>query len=104
MPCGAVHPRFVARMNVLARPAAPALAARDEFELHHAFGAQKHGDFAVESLRSVGHEDSAALFERGRDFRLARDLREMRRSNLFFAFRDENEIDRKLASRAADGM
>src|SRR5258708_40229380 len=28
----------------------------------------------------------------------------MRRGDLFFAFRDKNEIDRKLASRAADGM
>src|SRR5712691_787208 len=91
-------------MNILARATAPAFAAGSQLQLDNAFRAEEHGDFAVEALRSIGHEYAAALLQGCRHFRLAHDLREVRRANLFLAFRDEHEVYGKFLAGAANGV
>ena len=102
MPSRAIDSGFVAGVNVTLGTAAPALAARDQFRLDHALGAEIHRDFAIQALRWKRHEHALAIVERGQHFRPVHDLREVRRSNLFFAFRHEYQVDGQLASRAAD--
>ena len=104
VPGGAVDFGFIARMNVGARPAAPALAARHQLALDYALGAQRDGDLAVEPLRGRRHEDAGAPLQGREHLGPADDLREMRRPDLLFALGDEHEIDRELAARAPDGM
>ncbi len=104
MPGGTVEAGFVAGVHVFARAAAPLFAAGDEFELDDAFRTEELRDFAVEALRGKGHEDAVALFERGENIGAMHDLREMRGADFFLAFRDENEIDRKLAACCANGV
>ena len=78
MPRGAVHARLVARMDVQARSAPPALAAGGQLELHDPLGAERHHHDAVQTLAGRGHEDAAAARERGGDIGTANDLREVR--------------------------
>ena len=47
---------------------------------------------SVRILVRLGNEDAVALCQCGLDFGLAHDLRKMRRTDLLFAFRDEDEI------------
>src|SRR5262249_31763812 len=104
MPGWAVHSRFVARVNVLLRPAPPTLAAGGDLTFNDAFRAERDRYLAIESLRCVRHEDANALFERSLDFRLIDNLLEVRRSDFLFAFSHENQIERELPAGAADGM
>ena len=52
VPGRAVDARLVARVDVLARPAAPALAAGGQLELDDALGAERDGHVAVRLLRA----------------------------------------------------
>src|SRR6185295_5374152 len=65
MPRWAIDPRFIGGVNVFARTASPALAARVQFELHNTFRAQRDRDHAVEALGRGRHEDASAAGERG---------------------------------------
>src|SRR5256886_14381496 len=65
VPRRAVHARLVARVDVALRPATPALAARDELHLDHAFGPERHDHLAVQLLRGGRHEDADRAPERG---------------------------------------
>ena len=93
MPGRTVEARFVARMHVLARAAAPALAAGGQFAFDDALGAERHGHLAIEALGRLRHENSNTFLERGHHFGLVNDLRKMRRADFFFAFGDESEVD-----------
>src|SRR5579863_5093098 len=104
MPRRAVHSGLVAGMNVFARPAAPALATGNQFELDDAFRAEKYTDLAVETLRGEWHEYAAALFQGSQHFGPVDDLGEVRRADLFFAFGDKHEIDGQLAAGPANGV
>src|SRR5437870_12198026 len=104
MPGGAVHSRFVARVNVLFWPASPTLAAGSELTFDDAFRAERDRHLAIESLRCIRHEDANAPFERSLDFRLIDNLLEERRSNFLFASSPENQSERALPAGAADGM
>ena len=53
-------------------------------------------------MRGEGDEDALALAERGEDVGLGRDLAEMRRADFFFAFADEDDVDRQLGLGGAD--
>ena len=63
MPGGAVDARFVARVQIFFWSAAPFFAAGNQFEFDDAFGAEKHGDHAVELLRGIRHVDAGAFFQ-----------------------------------------
>ena len=104
VPRRAVHPRFVARVDVTARSATPALAARDQLELDHALGAEGDGHLAVKPLRGHGHEDSDTAPEGGLHLRPAHDLGKMRRTDLLLSLGYEHEVERELAARAANGV
>jgi hypothetical protein len=101
---GAVEARAVAGVHVLARPAAPLLAAGHQLQLHHALGAQRDGDAAIRVLRGAGHEHAPALPQRGGDFRPRDHLLEVRRADLLFALRHQHDVHRDLGAGAADGV
>ena len=80
------------------------LAAGNELQLDHAFGAQVHGYVAGQSLRGEGHIHAGAFAQRGLHFGATDDLREMRRADFFFALRNKNKIDGQFPAGAADGV
>src|SRR5262245_11368668 len=84
--------------------AAPFFAGRDQFEFDDTFGAERHGDRAIESLRRRWRENAGALAQCGQNLGTPHDLSDVRRSNFLFAFTHKNEIHRQLAARATDRM
>ena len=104
MPRRAVEHGLGAGVNVFTRPASPLFAARNQFDFNDALCSQRHGDFAIQVLLGGGHINTAALAQRGEDLWLANDLRKMWRANFLFAFRDQNQIDRELATGTPYGM
>src|SRR3954447_22526041 len=91
-------------MDVFGRTASPLLAARYELQLDHAFRAEGDGDDAVEILRGGGHEDAAALAQRGFDLGTMDELPDVRRADLLLSFRDHDEVHRHLLAGAANRM
>src|SRR5206468_303218 len=57
---------------------------------------------SVEVLRRERHEYADTLLERRKHLGTPNELRDMRRTDLLFAFRDHYEIDRQFLSRAAN--
>jgi len=104
VPRRAVHARLVARVDVALWPAAPALAARDELDLDHAFGTEGHDHLAVELLRGGGHEDADRVAERGEHLRSAHDLGEMGRADFLLTLGHEHQVHGEFPARAADGV
>ena len=83
-------------MYVVRWAASPLLAGGDEFEFDHALGAKVDLDAAVLALPRRRHENSHALLQLGHDLGILDDLGEVRRSDLFLAFGDQDEIDGQL--------
>src|SRR6266481_1927832 len=104
VPGGAIHSRLVCGMNVLAWAASPLFPGRYEFEFDDTFGAKAHRNDTVQPLAGGGHEDPRTTRESCLDFRAMHDLRKVRRADLFFAFRDQHQVDRHLSARATDGV
>src|SRR5207245_2475985 len=98
------QPRFVARVDVAARSATPALAACHELELDCALGTERDGHFTVEPLGRRGHEDPDTAPEGSLHLRPAHDLREMRRTDLFLSFSHEHKVYGELPAHAANGV
>ena len=60
VPGRTVHARFVGRVDVFTRPAAPAFTAGRQFQLDHAFRAEADGDDTIETLHCGRHENPGA--------------------------------------------
>ena len=78
VPARGIDLRLEARVHIVGRPAAPALSARDQLELHHALGAERHQYAAVAILARLGHEDPGALVQLGQHLRGHDELLEVR--------------------------
>ena len=102
MPRRAVHHRLERRVNVLCRTASPLFAARDKLELDHALRAEVHRDDPVEVLCRKRHEYADTLLERRKHLGTPNELRDVRRTDLLFAFGDHHQVYRHLLSRAAN--
>ena len=104
MKCRAVETGAVARVHVLGGAAAPLLAAGDELQLDDSLGAERHGDAAVRVLHGRRHEDASAALEGRGDLGSLRHLAEVRRADLLFPFRDQDQVDGQLLPRSPDGV
>src|SRR5581483_1729145 len=104
MPSRAIHPRLVAGVNVVFWTSSPALSAGNQFKFYNAFGAERHRDRSIELLFGGWHENPKAWPKCSHDLVATDNLREMRRSDFFFAFRDQNQIDGELATGCANRM
>src|SRR5437016_4441494 len=91
-------------MDITLGATAPALSARYQLKLHDTFGAQVNGHLAAQVLRGKRHEYTIAALQRGQHFGPLHYLLKMGRTNFFFAFGHEDQIDGKLLACAPDGM
>src|SRR5688500_20172166 len=91
-------------MDVFHWTAAPFLAARHELELDDALRAEGDGDDAVEVLGGGGEDHADRLAQRSLHLGLQHHVRDVRRPDLLLTLGDEDEVDRHLLVRAADGM
>ena len=92
VPAWGINLRLQARVHIVRGPPTPLLSARDQLELHHALGAQRHLHTAVAILARLRHEDPRALPELGQHFRRHDHFPEVRRCNLFFAFAHQDQV------------
>src|SRR4029453_3888434 len=102
MPRWTVHHRLERRVNVLRRTASPLFAARDKLEFDNAFRAQVHRNDPVEVLRRKRHEYADTLLERRKHLGTPNELRDVRRTDLLFAFGHQHQVYRHLLSRTAN--
>ena len=82
----------------------PSVRARDQLKLDDTLGAERDGHFAVEPLGRRGHEDPDTAPEGSLHLRPPHDLREMRRTDLFFSFSHEHKVYGELPAHAANGV
>ena len=102
MPRRAVHHRLERGVNVLCRTASPLFAARHQLKLDNAFRAQVHRDDSVQVLCRKRHEYADTLLERRKHLGTPNELRDVRRTDLLFAFGHQHQVYRHLLSRAAN--